>query len=92
LFCTNSAAFLIYERRIKIDSRVPLYRIKRHPNALEDISVLQSSKNTEVEIRLHIQCSTLAIIEFDLQDIVVSGGNLRNCRIHSLHLIEVVGS
>jgi len=65
LLRTVSAAFLVYKLRVKIYSRVPLNCIKRYTNTLKGISVLQPLKNTEVEIRLHIQRTMLAIIKIE---------------------------
>jgi len=76
--CTISPAFLIDELRIKIYSRVPLDRIKRYTHTFKSISILQPLKNTEVEIRLHIERPALTIIKSNLQRIVLRRSNVRN--------------
>ena len=55
----------VYEFRIEVHSTVPLNRVEGDPDALEMLIVLDLLKHSEIEIRLHVESTVLAIVELD---------------------------
>lgn len=80
--------FFINKFRVQIDTIYPFDSVKRYLDRIKDIWILKRIKNTEVEVRLHIECALFVTIKLKKNSVIVTGDNLCYSWIHRAILIE----